>query len=250
MIISSGITRSLSQVIASGFVEFTTVGTNQSITSGMIPAGVTRVRVHLIGGGGGAGSGTNGGSSAFSAGGVSVIASGGGATGQPFGSSPQTGGSGGGVSAVAGVVGSAVGGNGGDYNTNADGSQGGIGIDVGIGMGGGGGGGGYRIICCGTTNYIGTGGQVGLNPSIGPYGKGGAGGGYGSGQSLPVYGSLGGAGSDGTAFNLGGGGGGGYAMFYANINGATTYTNAVTIGNKGSTNSQSGYCRIQWGSGI
>jgi len=39
--------------ISYGFVEFTTVGSNQTITSGMIPAGVTRVRVHLIGGGGG-----------------------------------------------------------------------------------------------------------------------------------------------------------------------------------------------------
>lgn len=240
MIISSGITRAISQ---GGFVEFTTVGTNQSITSAMIPAGVTRVRVHLIGGGGG--SGENGGNSAFSAAGVSVMAGGGGT-----GNANVKGGNGGSIAAVSGVIGVAYGGSGGNAGSgvySAAGVQGGIGIDVGVAMGGGGGGYSeyYICSCYGVTLTQGGGGQVGLlGPSFADF-SGGAGGGYNSGQTLPIYGNKGGAGVSGIPA----GGGGAYAMFYAPIIGATTYANAITIGNAGS-GAQSGYCRIEWGSGI
>jgi hypothetical protein len=239
--------------ISSGFVEFS-AGINQSL---IIPSGVSRVRVHLIGGGGAANAigSTNGGSSTFSAAGVSVIASGG-----YLGDGGSTSGNGGSVNAVAGVVGQGVGGIGGRYAT-PDGQNGTIGVDVGLGMGGGGGGMGYYIQCiCGAQGAYGYGGQVGLNPSSNGGGQydylGGAGGGYGSGQTLPIYGSNGGAGQQ---FRAGGsgisaGGGGGYAMFYVNVSPSTTYTSAITVGAGGTTNiygsAQSGYCRVEWGTGI
>jgi len=247
-----GLAGRASSGISSGFVEFTTVGTNQSITTAMIPAGVTRVRVHLIGGGGGNANygGVNGGNSAFSAAGVSVMAGGGGQ-----GNDNSSGGVGGSIAAVSGVIGAA---SGGTTGITQGGGQGGIGIDVGIAMGGGGGGYGeyYTCSCFGGGYSTGGGGQVGLlGPSTDTFidYPGGAGGGYNTGQTLPIYGDKGGAGVSGINGNYGqkaGGGGGAYAMFYAPIQGATNYTNAITIGNSGGVGAGSGYCRIQWGSGI
>jgi hypothetical protein len=238
-----GLNGRASSGISSGFVEFTTVGTNQSITSSMIPAGVTRVRVHLIGAGGGE-SFSNGGSSAFSAASVSVLATGG------YGGQGDNGagGSGGSVTGVAGIVGT---GNGGSGTAGNNGGNGGFGIDVGIGMGGGGGGSGFyhRDLCASSYGVDGGGGQVGINgPSINAY-NGGAGGGWSKpGTSLVLYSNYGGAGVNG--WGEAAGGGGAYAMFYANLIGATTYTNAISIGSGGTgyqNNGQNGYCRIEWG---
>jgi len=265
MILSAGLFKPSAAVITDGFVEFTATGT-QSITDSMIPSGVTRVRVHLIGAGGDqynlttGVAGQNGGFSSFSAAGVSVMAGGGGGAFIFLGTgSYSRGGTGGSVAAVSGVLGAGTGGSGG-YRGNGDvGIKGTIGIDVGLGMGGGGGGEGgeYTSSCCPPIPYQGSAGNVGIQPAITTrYFAGGAGGGYGSGQTLPIY--TKGKGSDGTDSGLSGGGGGGaYAMFYAPVSGATTYTNAIVVGLAPNVNGLSapqiatnGYCRIEWGPGI
>jgi hypothetical protein len=260
MIASGFLFKTGTVVIAAGFVEFynslyTGASQTVSINNTNIPSGVTRVRVHLIGAGGLSDSsgGTDGGSSTFSAAGVSVIATGG-YTGK---NTPNWGygGAGGSVSRVAGVVGAGTGGAGGNPFGTSSGGNGSIGIEGGgIGMGGGGGEAGY-IGCCTQPSdpASGTGG-VGLLPG---YGRGGNGGGYGSGQTLPAYSSNGGQVVGGPGGNAGGGAGA-YAMFYAPLIGATTYTNAITLG--GQTPgldptrtylvNSAGYCRIEWGPGI
>jgi hypothetical protein len=165
--------------LADGFIEFTTIGTNQTITSSMIPFGVTRVRVHLIGAGGGYSGAFNGGASTFSAAGVSVMASGGnvGAFFPTF-----TGGAGGGISAVAGIISAASGGTGGLDPFGDPGDQGGLGTAIGVAMGGGGGGCGFDDNC--NSPYGGPGGAVGrLAGRLDVYGflaSSGAGGGFGS----------------------------------------------------------------------
>jgi hypothetical protein len=235
-------------VIPSGFVEFTTAGTNQTITSSMIPAGVTRVRVHLIGAGGGS---TNGGFSSFSAADVSVLA-GGGFAGTAYNGS----GGGGSVSGVAGVVGTGTGGAGVPHG-GVNGNNGGYSLDVGAGIGGGSGAAGYMNICnCPdiinkqNDYYPGGNGASGkqLGSSQNGY-TGGAGGAASVNDQIPIYGSLYGAGGNNADTSvIVGGGAGAYAWFYAPVAGATTYANAITVG--AGNNAQGGYCRIEWGPGI
>jgi len=258
MIISAGFIGASSGV---SFVEFTTAGTNQSITSAMIPAGVTRVRVHVVGAGGFK---QNGGSSSFSANGVSVIATGGVWAGPA--SLSSSGGSGGGVSGTAGYAVSVSGGAGGYAY---DGEPGARGVATyGVSMGGGGGGG-FNTDFCGcygrSYSHYGGGGGAGPDQGIpGPfYGYpapdptggtiGGNGGGYGVGDAIPLAGHGKGVVGDqvGNLYPVGGGGAGGYAYFTMNLSGATTYTNAITVGDcldGGLINR--GYVRIEWGSSI
>ena len=253
MIISSGITRATPQVLTFGFVEFTTPGT-YSITTGTIPAAVTRVRVHVVGAGGFT---SNGGSSSFSANGVSVIATGGNAS---IGDNGGVGGS------VSGTAGYAVATSGGATGYAYDGNQGGRNVAAyGVSMGGGSGGGytGDYCSCYGrTSEYYGGGGSSGTDVGIGGpfYGSqynvpdggrlGGNGGGYGTGDTIPYpYHGRGSSGDNvGGSYPIAGGGGGGYAYFKMNLNGATAYANAITVGNcAGAGNINLGYVRIEWG---
>jgi len=245
-----------------GFLVFNTIGANQSIAANKIPSYVTRVKVTVIGGGGGGAGGAaagSGGSSVFSVSGITVTATGG------AGGSASAFGAGGSVAAVAGVVGIGSGG-------SANGSSGVFSIDNGIGMGGGAG---SSSISNGANGY-GGGAGVGFGGG-GTYGKpvgtltisGGAGGGaYASIQSGIIgggtgsdggilgttggtfYGGGGGA-SYGSSFNYGGGGGA-VAVFSIALNGATLYTNAITVGaggaygGVGGSNGGQGVVVIEW----
>jgi len=196
-----------------GQATYTTAGTY----SWVAPAGVTRVSVVTVGGGGGSGSipynstlATAGGSSSFN----SVCVAGGG--GRGLGASPYTGGVGGvgslrtgGSTGGAGSTGSnnpgcggagGYSGNGGAGVTAAGGANGGgVGL-LGEGASGAGGGG-------GAGNGTGGGGGGGYNGVAGGAGSGGSGMLYGGG------GSASGGGGGGTG---GGGGGGGGALSYSN----------------------------------
>jgi hypothetical protein len=241
---------------AVGFVEFTTAGVNQAITSSMIPSGVIKVRVHLIGAGGGWQNSNSGGSSAFSVNSTSVIATGGLASFQGNGTMNGWGGNGGSISAVSGVIAGAARGMGAytaGNSGNSNGTSGGYNASLGVSMGGGGGGSSFQQLDeSGWFVLPGAGGSAGTNSlRQGQYSFGGSGG--GDGQTIPftTYSNFGGAGSDGVSFvnNGGGGGAGAYAIFLADLNGATNYPNAITVGAAGN-GAQGGYCRIEWGPSI
>jgi hypothetical protein len=252
MILSAAIVRSTSAAVLSGFVEFTTPGT-QSITAAMIPSGITRIRVHVVGGG--AGATTNGGLSSFNANGVSVMCSGGNKS-----TTTGIGGIGGGVTGTAGYATVTSGGQGGGdaFVNGGTGSQGPRNVTTyGASMGGGGGGGQFSEFCsCYGTSVAGGGGggagrtAGGLGAYFGHFDfrsntMGGAGGGYGV-DTVPVLVNYG-SGANG-ATNGDGGGGGGYAYFTMTISAATLYSNAVVVGS--STGGQPGYVRIEWGPSI
>lgn len=196
-----------------GQATYTTPGT----FSWVAPAGVTRVSVVTVGGGGGSGSipynstlATAGGASRFN----NVCIAGGG--GRGLGVSPYTGGVGGvGSSRTGGGTGGA--GSTGSNNPGCGGAGGYSGNGgAGITAGGGSNGGGVGLLGEGASGAGGGGGAGNGTGGGGGGGYNGTAGGAGSAGSGMLYGGGGSASGGGGGGTGGGGGGGGGALSYSN----------------------------------